>query len=271
MPPQAQAPTDACKEPPRWPPSPPALDSPTTKMILVFFSFSVGEKRGAEFSHSLGKEHLGRDRPGPGPLKPGASEGLGRPPSQPLPGGGWATAGHLWPYSLPCCGGFSRSRPPWFPFCCVPYPFPPRPRACPSPAFPGRFKRGVGNHNIRCPGDGCQGSRLRWAQRTLAQSGRCADAPASAPPLELSRTTASPDGGKLRPAPRAPDPEPEAGLSSQVARPSPLLRGEEGPHCVTLGKESPALSGSLSLPTDEGLAAPRGPLAPRLETQRSYL
>ena len=152
MPPQAQAPTDACKEPPCWPPSPPASDSPTTKMILVFFSFSVGEKRGAEFSHSLGKQHLGRDRPGPGPLKPGASEGLGRPPSQPLPVGGWATAGHLWPYSLPCCGSFSRSRPPWFPFCCVPYPFPPRPRACPWPAFPGRYKRGVGNHNIRLPG-----------------------------------------------------------------------------------------------------------------------
>ena len=30
-------------------PYPPALDSPTTKMILVFFSFSAGEKRGAEF------------------------------------------------------------------------------------------------------------------------------------------------------------------------------------------------------------------------------
>lgn len=29
-------------------PYPPALDSPTTKMILVFFSFSVGEKRGVE-------------------------------------------------------------------------------------------------------------------------------------------------------------------------------------------------------------------------------
>lgn len=55
-----------------------------------------------------------------------------------------------------------------------------------------------------------------------------------------------------------PDPEPEAVPSSQAARPSP--------HWVTLGKESPPLSGSLSLATEEGLAAPRGPLALRLET-----
>ena len=37
-------------------PHPPALDLPTTKMILVFFSFSVGEKRGAELGESLDKE-----------------------------------------------------------------------------------------------------------------------------------------------------------------------------------------------------------------------
>lgn len=38
---------------------------------------------------------------------------------------------------------------------CVPYPSPPRPWACPSSAFLGRYKCGAGSHNICCPGDNC--------------------------------------------------------------------------------------------------------------------
>lgn len=56
MQPLALAPTRACEDTALLVLHPPALDSPTTKMILVFFSFSVGEKRGAELSHSLDKE-----------------------------------------------------------------------------------------------------------------------------------------------------------------------------------------------------------------------
>lgn len=63
--PQAQAPTSACNEPPCFLPDPPALDSPTTKMILVFFSFSVGEKREAELGDPLDQEFKARPRSRP--------------------------------------------------------------------------------------------------------------------------------------------------------------------------------------------------------------
>lgn len=71
---------------------------------------------------------------------------------------------------------------PMVPFSRVPCPSPPRPWACPLPAFPGRYKYGAGNHNICCPGDGCQGKGLRWARSALAQRGRQTHAPASASP-----------------------------------------------------------------------------------------
>lgn len=148
--------------------------------------------------------------------------------------------------------------------CCVPYPSPARPRACPSPAFPGRSEWGVGNHTC-CPGDSYRGG-LGWAHGTLAQTGRRASIPTSASqPLELSKTTAPPFQGNQGlesqgPAPGMPEPELEPRPSSQAAWLSSLTK--VGPHCVALGREHPPLSGSLSLPLRKWAQQPPGSFQP---------
>lgn len=227
-----------------WLPGPPASDSPTTKMILVFFSFSGGQKRGAEFRDSLDKDlkpplrlpagaggpHSGRPSSGScrsnqrqaesssavraerlfqakawgrqtRPRRRTTLRGLGCQPSQTLPqqgvGGRWAAAGHLWPLSLPWCGGFPSSRPPWSRSPASPTLPLPAPGACPSPAFPGQYKstelatttyvaletvareKGCGGHGEPSPREGGE---------LLLQPRPC-------PPSELSKTTASPRKG----------------------------------------------------------------------------
>lgn len=134
------------------------------------------------------------------------------PPRQGV-GGRWAAAGHLWPLSLPWHGGFPSSRSPWSRSPESPTLPLPAPGACPLPAFPGQYEFGVGNHNICCPGDSCQGKGLRWARRALAQRGRRTHAPASAlPALRTQQDHSLTTQGKLRPR--------EAGACSEDAKPT---------------------------------------------------
>lgn len=156
------------------------------------------------------------------------------------------------------------------PSCWVPYPSPPRPWACPSPAFPGRHQRGVGNHNTGCPGDGCQGRGCGGhAKPSPREGGALRLPPRPRRPLALGKTTASRRETEACSKAARPRTGGRALLPGCPAFPSSQGR-KEGPHCVLrdLGKESPPLLGSGSLPTGEGLAAPRVPVVLRQETQR---
>lgn len=118
-------------------------------------------------------------------------------------------------------GFVDEQQAPIVPFSCVPYPSPPRPWACPLPAFPGQSKCGVGNHNICCPGDSCQGTGLRWACGTLAQRERPAYIPTSASTTLRTEQDHSPTNReKLRPN----EAGAALGLPDPEQKPRPLLR-----------------------------------------------